>query len=61
MNDRELGLSRRITRRDFVQGVAVPVGGSLVLPRWTEALGEGINADAPSTEDYPPLRTGMRG
>ncbi len=40
MNDRELGLGRRITRRDFVQGVAVPVGGSLVLPRWTEALGE---------------------
>ena len=32
MNDRELGLGRRITRRDFVQGVAVPVGGSLVLP-----------------------------
>lgn len=61
MNDRELGLGRRITRRDFVQGVAVPVGGSLVLPRWTEALGEDTNADAPSTEDYPPLRTGMRG
>lgn len=33
-SDRDLGMHRRITRRDFINGVAIPVGGALVLPRW---------------------------
>ena len=52
MKDRELGLNRRITRRDFVGGVAVAISGSLAW-RWSEAQ---VLADA-----YPPMRTGMRG
>jgi len=62
MTDRELGMSRPITRRDFVGGVAVAISGSLAW-RWSEA-----GAPAPSYEQrqvhadkYPPIRTGMRG
>jgi len=44
-------MNRSITRRDFLDGVAVGVGGALVLPR----LGPW---QAP---DYPPALTGLRG
>jgi spermidine dehydrogenase len=63
---RELGMSREITRRDFLNGVAVSVGGTL--------LGTGIGPEsllaaaaldefAPekAPDYYPPARTGMRG
>ena len=58
--DRDLGMSREITRRDFINGVAIPVGGALVLPRWANALGQ---TPAPEQEPnyYPPTETGMRG
>ena len=49
--DRELGLGRAITRRDFVNGVGLGLTGSLLYP-WAEAYG------APA---YPPAETGMRG
>ena len=52
MTDRDLGINRLITRRDFVGGVAVAISGSMAW-RWSEAQApEGV---------YPPLRTGMRG
>jgi spermidine dehydrogenase len=64
--DRELGMARSITRRDFLNGVAVGVGGTL--------FGSGINSDsllaaavldefAPEKypDYYPPARQGMRG
>jgi len=52
MTDRDLGMNRLITRRDFVGGVAVAISGSMAW-RWSEAQApEGV---------YPPLRTGMRG
>ena len=64
--DRELGMTRNISRRDFLNGVAVGVGGTL--------LGSGIGSDslvasavlddfAPekSPDYYPPARQGMRG
>ncbi len=58
--DRDLGMSREVTRRDFINGVAIPVGGALVLPRWANALGQ---TPAPEQEPnyYPPTETGMRG
>ena len=31
--DRELGMGRDITRRDFLNGVAVTVGGSMLSPQ----------------------------
>ncbi len=52
MTDRNLGMNRPITRRDFVGGVAVAISGSMTW-RWSEAQ---TPADA-----YPPVRTGMRG
>ncbi len=50
--DRELGMRRRITRRDFLNGTALAVGGALVAPRWLHAL---------ESEAYPPALTGLRG
>jgi len=64
--DRELGMNREITRRDFLNGVAVGTGGTL--------LGGSIGAEqlfaaaafdefAPekAPDYYPPARTGIRG
>jgi len=57
LDDDALGMNARISRRDFVNGVAVTVG----------ALGAGLPARAasgglvPQDESYPPSRTGLRG
>jgi spermidine dehydrogenase len=54
--DRELGMHRAITRRDFVNGTAVAVAGA--------GLGLGAPARAmsePIAIPYPPALTGMRG
>ena len=60
-SDRELGMDRAISRRDFVQGVAL--GGGLVaagLPAWAHGLVPSIAAqDRPGY--YPPRLTGLRG
>jgi spermidine dehydrogenase len=64
-SDRELGMHRGIARRDFLNGVAVAVGASLVVP--DSILGEMLHtADAPFPPEqqsgyYPPAKTGMRG
>jgi spermidine dehydrogenase len=63
MTDRDLGLHRRITRRDFLNGVAL-IGGAVVLPDWAAALPtDDLRAAAQTTTrpDYPPARTGLRG
>jgi spermidine dehydrogenase len=52
--DRELGLSRPITRRDFVHGVGL-AGLGLALPRPASAA---LQGDAGY---YPPTLTGLRG
>lgn len=60
IKDRDLGMHRDITRRDFVSGVGAAVGGSLIAPGWLAAQ-EGAS-DAPGAADYyPPGLTGMRG
>jgi len=59
-SDRELGMHRAITRRDFINGVAIPVGGALALPSWARAL-EQAPAPEQAADYYPPTRTGMRG
>jgi spermidine dehydrogenase len=58
--DRELGMDRLISRRDFLSGVAVGAAGLLLGPRhlWAEP---GVG-DAPlAHEYYPPALTGLRG
>ncbi|HLK33103.1 MAG TPA: FAD/NAD(P)-binding protein [Terriglobales bacterium] len=71
--DPELGMDRAITRRDFLNGVAVTIGASL-LPAGLPALAADAGPDDSSQEPllaagitpedpryYPPALTGMRG
>jgi len=57
MRDRRLGMGRAISRRDFLNGVGVAIGASL-LPACTK--NDDPIADLP-TAYYPPQATGMRG
>ena len=55
--DRELGLHRKITRRDFINGVALTAGATM-MP-W-HLLAETADAGTESAY-YPPALTGLRG
>ena len=57
-DDRELGLGRAISRRDFVNGVSVAVGASIA---GTRASAQVMAPPDLTKERYPPLRQGMRG
>jgi spermidine dehydrogenase len=57
-NDRELGLGREISRRDFLNGVAVGVGGLLATGRGGLRK-EGSRGDPGMP--YPPSLAGLRG
>ena len=53
-HDQELGMSRDITRRDFLNGVALTLGAAIVpSPLFAKMQGQ--------ADDYPPARTGLRG
>ena len=52
---RKLGMDRAITRRDFMNGVAVTVAATY----GNKLLGQ--SAATETTENYPPLRSGLRG
>ena len=54
-NDGELGMNRPITRRDFLNGVAIGAGAALLGTQSARAAAQ----DQPGY--YPPLLTGMRG
>jgi spermidine dehydrogenase len=55
--DRELGMDRAISRRDFLDGVAMAVGATALGP-WA-AGGGSLGAQTPAP--YPPALTGLRG
>lgn len=63
--DRELGMDRQITRRDFLNGFGIAVGGGFVLSNheWLNAFGLPQSPFAPEKDPnyYPPTLTGMRG
>jgi spermidine dehydrogenase len=61
--DRQLGMKRRITRRDFLNGVAVSVGalGCASLPDLDYGVHGAFHAGADSAKLDPPALTGMRG
>src|SRR5712691_4224893 len=66
VKDKELGMGREITRRDFLNGVAVGVGGTLVsggIGTDTLLAAAGLDEVAPekAPDYYPPARMGMRG
>lgn len=54
-SDSDLGMTRPITRRDFLNGASLTVGAA-ILPRGLMALSEGTG-----TAYYPPALTGLRG
>jgi spermidine dehydrogenase len=61
--DRALGMHRHITRRDFLNGMAVGVGGVLANP-WIAGLlsAQTLTASAQDRRGYyPPTLNGMRG
>jgi spermidine dehydrogenase len=58
LTDRELGMNRRITRRDFLNGVAVTAGAALI-PDQMLAQGENVPQNSPGY--YPPALAGLRG
>ena len=61
--DRELGMERKITRRDFLDGVALAVGGAMVASAVPRVFG--LSGLGPTPEQnpayYPPALTGLRG
>ena len=57
-HDRRLGLDRSITRRDFLNGVALTVAGSVLAPELARAQ---EFAPERAVDYYPPTRVGMRG
>jgi spermidine dehydrogenase len=59
--DRELGMHCPITRRDFLNGVAIGVGGSLLGVPLLAAFGSDELAPEKAADYYPPALTGMRG
>jgi spermidine dehydrogenase len=57
--DRDLGMNRRIPRRDFLNGVAIAVTGS-----WLGTRGSWLDASqerTPESRAYPPALSGLRG
>jgi spermidine dehydrogenase len=54
--DRELGMERPITRRDFLDGVAVTVGGAMLAMHASP-----MSAQENNPPSYPPSLTGLRG
>ncbi|MGC1169707.1 MAG: hypothetical protein WA886_12450, partial [Candidatus Acidiferrales bacterium] len=64
-DEQKLGMGRDIPRRDFLNGFAVAVGGSLLSPhtQWFERFGlphSPLDAETANSY-YPPALTGMRG
>ncbi|MFZ0881939.1 MAG: FAD/NAD(P)-binding protein [Candidatus Acidiferrales bacterium] len=64
-DEQKLGMRRDIPRRDFLNGFAVAVGGSLLSPhtQWFERFGIPHSPLDPQSANpyYPPALTGMRG
>jgi spermidine dehydrogenase len=58
ISDRELGMKRNITRRDFLNGVAVTAGAAM-MPWHLFAAGDNDPEKSPGY--YPPALTGLRG
>ena len=59
-NDRSLGMNVPITRRDFLNGVAVSAVGAMLAPELIRAAEQEF-APERAADYYPPTRVGMRG
>ena len=56
---RDLGMDRRIPRRDFLNGIAIAIGSGLAAR--VERLDAGSHAQSSAQALYPPAATGLRG
>jgi len=59
--DRNLGMERPISRRDFLNGVAVVAAGALAAGGTRAAASPSVRETMKAKGVYPPLRTGARG
>ena len=59
-NDKDLGMHCPITRRDFLNGVALTIGSSMI-PSAALALDDAPDAPEKAAGYYPPALMGMRG
>ncbi len=68
-SDRALGMDAGITRRDFLDGVAVAIGGTMI-PTLADGTPDSAQTASPpppmsaqqvAPSDYPPMITGLRG
>ncbi len=65
--DRDLGMDRRIARRDFLNGIAIAVTGAVAgrnAPAFAVAAGDfqaPSTSTPPASAPYPPALTGLRG
>jgi spermidine dehydrogenase len=60
LNDKALGMDRGISRRDFLNGVAVTAGSALLPQPMLSALQEDLDPEK-TPGYYPPALTGLRG
>jgi spermidine dehydrogenase len=60
-SDRDLGMHRSISRRDFLNGVSVAIAGSMATSETLAAAGRAQAASGAGRDDYPPALTGLRG
>ena len=61
--DKELGMDRKIDRRDFLSGASIAVTGALLCPSLVKAM-QVLDKNKPMQSDddyYPPAKAGMRG
>ncbi|HET9802797.1 MAG TPA: NAD(P)-binding protein [Candidatus Acidoferrum sp.] len=54
--DREMGMDRSISRRDFLDGVAVSIGSAVLAVHAPPA-----ESQSAESSEYPPAKTGLRG
>src|SRR5437667_1338147 len=59
-SDKDLGMDRGITRRDFLNGVAVTAGAAMLPAHLLRALQHDLDPEK-SPDYYPPALTGLRG
>jgi spermidine dehydrogenase len=58
---RALGMGRAIPRRDFLNGVAIGITGAYAAASGLTASASQQTSMAAGADDYPPLRSGLRG
>jgi spermidine dehydrogenase len=58
-NDKRLGMGRPITRRDFLDGIALTIGGAAALSAFGAGRAQAFTASVDA--GYPPRSTGLQG